>query len=125
MSAIGHLARRWATSLSSAPPSPADAAWAEAFLSHGELGLWRRLSNVDRRHATLVARRYAELRPEAPAEEMAGALLHDVGKLDAGLGTWMRVVATCRSDRAPIASVATTTTRPSERRCSPRLAAIQ
>jgi len=27
-------------------------------------------------------------------EEMAGALLHDIGKLESGLGTWMRVAAT-------------------------------
>jgi hypothetical protein len=101
-SSIGHLARRWATSLSTRPPAPADAAWAEAFLAAGETTLWRRLSNTDRRHAILVARRYAELRPDAARAEMAGALLHDIGKLDAGLGTWMRVVATVvggRTDR--------------------------
>jgi hypothetical protein len=94
VSSVGHLARRWAGSLSTRPPAPADAAWAEAFLPAGETALWRRLSNVDRRHAILVARRYAELRPDAARAEMAGALLHDIGKLDAGLGTWMRVVAT-------------------------------
>jgi hypothetical protein len=99
---VGHLARRWATSLSSAPPSPADAAWAEAFLVPGEMALWRRLSNVDRRHAVVVARRYGALRPDADRPEMAGALLHDIGKIDAGLGTWRRVVATVvgpRTDR--------------------------
>jgi hypothetical protein len=66
------------------------------------MGLWRQLSNVDRRHAILVARRYAALRPDAARAEMAGALLHDIGKLDAGLGTWMRVAATVvgpRTDR--------------------------
>ena len=94
VSNLRHLARRWATSLSSVPPAPADAAWAEAFLTAGEQALWRRLSNTDRRHAVLVGRRYAALRPDAESAEMAGALLHDVGKLDAGLCTWMRVIAT-------------------------------
>jgi hypothetical protein len=99
---MGHLARRWAGSLSNRPPAPADAAWAEAFLEPGETILWRLLSNVDRRHAILVARRYAALRPDAARAEMAGALLHDIGKLDAGLGTWTRVAATVvgpRTDR--------------------------
>ena len=34
------------------------------------------------------------LRPDAARAEIAGALLHDVGKVEAGLGTFGRVAAT-------------------------------
>ncbi|MDO8389212.1 MAG: HD domain-containing protein [Actinomycetota bacterium] len=59
-----------------------------------ELALWQRLAVQDRRHSLLVARRFCTLAPEAGREEVAGALLHDVGKRDCGMGTWVRVVAT-------------------------------
>ncbi len=90
----GHLVRRFAGSLSSAPPLAEDAAWATSLLTDAEGELWRRLSNPDRRHAILVARRFIGARPEATRGEMAAALLHDVGKIEAGLGTIGRVVAT-------------------------------
>jgi predicted HD phosphohydrolase len=57
---------------------------------------------ADRRHAVLVARRFVDRRPSATGAEMVGALLHDIGKIDAGLGTSARVVATVvgsRTDR--------------------------
>lgn len=78
-------------------------AWAETWLSDREVVLLRRMSNNDRRHALVVARGVEEAlaRPGAPqpaSEElravMAAALLHDVGKTVAGLGTYGRVVAT-------------------------------
>lgn len=90
----GHLARRYVASLSRRPPSAADAAWAESFLDPAELLLWRRLSNVDRRHAILVARRFVAAAPDAPSTAVSGVLLHDVGKLDTSLGTLARVAAT-------------------------------
>lgn len=88
-----HLAARFFTSLSSRPPDAADDAWAESQLLTGEVGLWRRMSNQDRRHSVKVARRFVEARPGAVRAEVAGALLHDVGKVECGLGTWGRVVA--------------------------------
>ncbi len=88
-----HLAARFFTSLSSRPPQPADEAWAQAQLLPGELVLWRQMSNQDRRHSAKVARRFGAVRLEATRAEMAGALLHDVGKIDCGLGTWGRVLA--------------------------------
>ena len=91
---VAHLARRFAGSLSSAPPPAADDTWATSFMTEAESELWHRLSNADRRHAVAVARRFAERRPAASREEMAAACLHDVGKLEAGLGTFGRVVAT-------------------------------
>lgn len=89
-----HLGRRFVTSLSSAPPDAADVAWAGEHLAPGERALWDRMSAPDRRHSTEVARRFVARRPAATRAEVAGALLHDVGKIDAGLGTFGRVAAT-------------------------------
>ena len=91
---IGHLARRFATSLSRRPPDADDAAWAEAQLLPTEVDLWRQMSIADRRHAIVVARRFADRRPITSRAELSGALLHDVGKVAAGLGTFGRVAAT-------------------------------
>ena len=88
-----HLAARFFTSLSNKPPDPAEDDWAETQLLPGEVELWRRMSNQDRRHSVKVARRFVALRPEATRAETAGALLHDVGKIECGLGTWGRVAA--------------------------------
>ena len=88
-----HLAARFFTSLSNKPPDPGDDGWAESLLLPGEVDLWRRMSNQDRRHSVKVARRFLEARPAATRAEMAGALLHDVGKIECGLGTWGRVAA--------------------------------
>jgi hypothetical protein len=52
------------------------------------------MSNADRRHAIDVARRFQEIRPGATRPEMAGALLHDAGKVQARLGPLGRVAAT-------------------------------
>lgn len=89
-----HLARRFVTSLPATPPRPADEAWADRQLLDGERSLWVRLSNQDRRHSIEVARRFCDARPQATRAEIAGALLHDVGKVRCGLGTFGRVVAT-------------------------------
>ncbi len=91
-----HLIKRLATSLPRTPPSAGDEAWVSTHLISGEQRLWDRLSNPDRRHAVLVARRFVDrLAPVAPERAaVAAALLHDVGKLRSGLGTWSRVAAT-------------------------------
>lgn len=92
--AAAHLAARFATSLSPRPPAVTDEVWAEDHLTSAELALWRRLPNPDRRHSIAVARRFATRRPAAPRAEIAGALLHDVGKVECHLGTFGRVAAT-------------------------------
>ncbi|MEY2583755.1 MAG: hypothetical protein QOE09_3604 [Ilumatobacteraceae bacterium] len=90
-----HLARRFAGSLSRHEPHVADTAWAESLLLEGELQLWRRMGAADRRHSIVVARRFENLAgDEWTRDEIAGALLHDIGKLDADIGTFSRVVAT-------------------------------
>ena len=65
-------------------------------LSPAEIDLWRQMTGPDRRHAVVVARRVvAELGPAgATAPVRAAALLHDVSKVESGLGTLGRVPAT-------------------------------
>lgn len=93
MTSLGHLARRFAGSLSRRPPSEADASWAVAQLLPAEAALWQRMAVQDKRHSILVARRFVDLADE-PSREQIAALLHDVGKLASGLGTCARVLAT-------------------------------
>ena len=91
----GHLAARFLGALSPAGPPAGDEAWARGALLPGEVALWERMSGPDRRHAVGVARQTEVLLGGAPAREvLAAALLHDVGKLDADLGTWARVATT-------------------------------
>jgi hypothetical protein len=76
-------------------PRPDDDAWARSHLLDGEQRLWRRMSRVDRRHAVGAARRVERaLGHEATRPILAAALLHDVGKCDAALGVYGRVIAT-------------------------------
>jgi hypothetical protein len=91
---IAHLVRRFATSLSPRPPSAEDEAWARRWLTDEEIMLWAAMPVADRRHAIEVTRRFRGLRPDATRAQTAGALLHDVGKVQSGLGTLGRVAAT-------------------------------
>lgn len=64
-------------------------------LTPEEGALWQRMGPQDRRHSIVVAERFASRLGTTPGrEETAAALLHDVGKIDAGLGTPGRVAAT-------------------------------
>lgn len=95
MSEAAHLVKRFFGSLRPGGPPPADAVWAEQALGTAEVDLWRRMSRADRRHAVGVARRVEDvLGPEAGRLVLAAALLHDVGKISAGIGTFGRSVAT-------------------------------
>jgi hypothetical protein len=91
----GHLARRFFGSLRPGPPRRTDEEWAESQLLEGEVQLWRRMSNPDRRHAIGVALEVERsLGHEATRPIIAAALLHDVGKIESRLRTYGRVVAT-------------------------------
>lgn len=90
-----HLARRFFGALDPRGPSPSEEGWALSLLVDGEPRLWRRMSGPDRRHAAGVARDVASaLGADATRPVLAAALLHDVGKIDAGIGTLARVPAT-------------------------------
>jgi hypothetical protein len=98
MSNVVHLARRFAGSLSRREPGVADTAWVDSQLLDTESALWHRMSVADRRHSITVARRFVAS-GEWTRDEVAGSLLHDIGKLDSGLGSFGRVVATLAGPR--------------------------
>lgn len=87
---IRHLARRFVTSLWPGGPAPADDAWARSYLLDREQALWRAMSGPDRRHAVAVARQLHDHEILA----VPAALLHDVGKVESGLGTLRRAGVT-------------------------------
>ena len=93
-----HLARRFVRALWPRPPRAQDVAWVESVLEPDELALWRELPRHDRRYTIRVARlveaRLAGTEFAGDPRWLAAALLHDVGKLDAGLGVFGRSVAT-------------------------------
>lgn len=99
MSNPWHLVTRFVRSLSSAPPPVVDEVWVDDRLDPAERALWTQLGNQDRRHSITVARRFLDRRPDATRAEVAGALLHDIGKIESHLGTFERVAATLAGPR--------------------------
>ena len=94
MTSLGHLARRFFGSWSRTEPPSTDVEWVRSQLLAGEHARWSAMAVQDRRHSIVVARRFVDIAPHATRAEVAGALLHDVGKQIAALGTLGRVVAT-------------------------------
>ena len=68
--------------------------WVQSVLSPSEFDVWNNMMVQDRRHSVMVGRRFVKHRLTAMQSEIAGALLHDVGKSVARLGTFGRVIAT-------------------------------
>ncbi|MFN8051086.1 MAG: HD domain-containing protein [Acidimicrobiales bacterium] len=97
---LRHRIPRFFGSLRPGPPRRDDLDWAKGCLSEREQRLLVQMSNPDLRHAVRVARRVDEAYdtvddPEVSREvALAAALLHDVGKSEARLGTYGRVIAT-------------------------------
>lgn len=89
-----HLVKRFFGSLATAPPNESEQAWVKDVLNVHEHDLWRTQAIVDQRHSCDIARRFVALRPQASRDEIAGVLLHDIGKIEAGLGIVARVIAT-------------------------------
>ena len=98
-SEVAHLVRRFFLSLSRRPPSQVDTTWARNYLLDREFVLWSQMSNQDRRHSIMVARRFVEEGPDGLRDHVAAALLHDIGKIEAGLGVMGRVAATVLGPR--------------------------
>jgi hypothetical protein len=108
---LWHLTARFVTSLPPTPPSVDDEVWVDEHLLPGERALWIQLSNQDRRHSAAVARRFVRQRPAATRAEIAGAILHDVGKIECGLGTFGQGGGHARRSAEPGRSPRITTTR--------------
>ncbi|HVQ30315.1 MAG TPA: hypothetical protein VMV21_12080 [Vicinamibacteria bacterium] len=92
------LYRRLVDTVQGVRPRHSDRAWVESILQPGELELWLRLSGPDQCHAIQVARsveaRLAGTPYAGDGRWLGAALLHDVGKVEAGLGILERAVAT-------------------------------
>lgn len=98
MARLSHLVRRFFGSLRPGGPAASEQKWAESQLLPTEREIWVSLSGPDRRHSAAVARRVqSALGPSASRPVLAAALLHDCGKLQSGLRTPGRVVATVLS----------------------------
>ncbi|MBI3256654.1 MAG: hypothetical protein HYZ59_02575 [Actinobacteria bacterium] len=90
-----HLTHRFFGALRPGDAGDEETVWALSMLLPGEQVLWRQMSGADQRHSAGVARRVERaLGAEASRPVLAAALLHDVGKIEADLGTWGRVAAT-------------------------------
>ena len=100
MREMWHLIRRFFAALPNRGPHETDRIWVESVLSAAEYALWARQYPPDRRHSASTARQVErELAGESALNDdtrwvLAAALLHDIGKIEAGLGTWGRVFAT-------------------------------
>jgi hypothetical protein len=107
--AWGHLAGRFFGALRPGGPTEADRAWVETVLEPAEYALWVRQPGHDRRHSAEAARHVQAALAGGPhagdSRWPACALLHDIGKLAAGLGISGRVLATL-VDRATGGAVA-------------------
>jgi hypothetical protein len=95
---LAHLSRRFVGALSRKPPPDAEREWAAAVLGPLPYEHCARMPNHDQRHSLGVARgveeQLAGTEHAGDQRWMVAALLHDVGKLDARLGVYGRVVAT-------------------------------
>lgn len=92
-----HLARRFFQSIVDRGPDPAEEAWLLGLLTGAEAELYRQMNVADRSHALRSARSPAL----ADDAQRVAAALHDVGKIQAGLGTWARVGATLMATAQP------------------------
>jgi putative nucleotidyltransferase with HDIG domain len=75
-------------------PPAIDVAWVNATLRENEYKLWKRMKSYDQRHSIEVARRFTEMHPAFTRDQVAAALLHDIGKAESDLGILGRVIAT-------------------------------
>jgi hypothetical protein len=93
-----HLSGRFVRAVWPGRARAEDVEWVESVLSPAAYTEWQRQPGHDRRHTVTVAREVeVRLAGSAHADDprwVAAALLHDIGKLDARLGVYGRVVAT-------------------------------
>ena len=94
MNKLAHLTKRFVLSLVPSQVQEIERQWVQSVLSPSEFVVWNNMMVQDRRHSVMVGRRFVKYRPIATQSEVAGALLHDVGKSAARLGTFARVLAT-------------------------------
>jgi HD domain len=95
---LTHLSGRFVRALWPGRPRTSDVAWVETVLPPAAYSQWKLQPSHDCRHTIRVGREVqARLAGTPYADDprwLAAALLHDIGKLDARLGVYGRVVAT-------------------------------
>lgn len=91
---IAHLVRRFARSIGGRRLTEHQMQWVSGVLTQSELALWNQMSGPDQRHSVYVGERFVALLPDANQQEIAGVLLHDIGKTESQLNTFERVIAT-------------------------------
>ena len=94
MKHLFHLVKRFNSSWSRKDVTEDELGMVRSVLTASEFNLWNQFSIADRRHSVEVAQRFAVLLPGATREQRAGVLLHDIGKIQSNLSTFMRVCAT-------------------------------
>lgn len=94
MASPWHLVKRFVGTVTAQPLDARERQIVAALLLAGEHALFARLRTPDQRHAMLVLARFDALMPGAAPQARRAALLHDIGKVSADLGTWQRVLAT-------------------------------
>ena len=91
---LAHLVKRFASSWSRKDVTEDELNMVRSTLTASEITLWNQFGIADRRHSVEVAQRFAVFLPKASRDHRAGALLHDIGKIESNLSTLMRVCAT-------------------------------
>ena len=95
-----HLVSRFVRSIGGRQVTEQQLLWVSEVLNQSELALWKQMSNPDQRHSVYVGERFVALLPNATQQEIAGVLLHDIGKIESKLNTFERVVATIVGPRS-------------------------
>ena len=92
---VKHLSSRFFASVRAREPDAGDVAWVQLTLTPEEFAVWHTLGRADRAESLAVARAFTrEMGHDVEPEYVAAALLHDVGKVEAHLGSFGRVGAT-------------------------------
>ena len=91
---IFHLNKRFWLSLKPKQLSDKDIHWVSSQLSQSEFTYWTKLPLADKSHSFQVAKQTQSLIGDREKVFIAAALLHDIGKLESGFGTFGRVFAT-------------------------------
>tara|TARA_B100000029_G_scaffold116149_1_gene108910 strand:+ start:2189 stop:2725 length:537 start_codon:yes stop_codon:yes gene_type:complete len=91
---IAHLNKRFWVSLNPEQLPEEDLDWVRSQLSENEFAHWERLPLADQSHSFQVAKQTQSLIGGQEKSFIAAALLHDIGKLESGFGTFGRVFAT-------------------------------
>ena len=99
MTSAVHLAKRFFGALGRAPIGESQIELVQTTLLDSEFALWSAMMPMDKKHSIKVMSRFIQIYPQATAAQVRASLLHDVGKLEANLSVFARVLATIVGER--------------------------